>query len=77
MLTYILNFRLIYVLIKVNGKPAHPFLNNMLEDVNEANAGFLSLLMFAIIAMYLLFAAFKGNVKFGLRCLCVTFYPLE
>lgn len=67
----------LWVIIKVNGKPVHPFLNNMLDGLVVGHVEFLSTGVFAIISLYLLWAAMKGNIKFGLRFFCFTFYPLR
>ena len=66
----------LFQLVIVNGKPVHPFLNNMLDGMADSDAGFMATISFTLIALYLLWCAFKGNVKFGLRCFCFTFFPL-
>lgn len=57
----------LWVIIQVDDKPVHPFLNNMLDGFVEGYVEFLSTGMFTIIALYLLWATMKGNIKFGLR----------
>ena len=57
----------LWVIVEVNGKPVHPFLNNMLDGLVEGYVEFFSTGIFTIIALYLLWATIKGNIKFGLR----------
>jgi LMBR1 domain-containing protein 1 len=45
--------------------------------VEVANSAFLSTIFFAIFSLYLLWASMKGNIKFGLRFFCFTFYPIK
>jgi hypothetical protein len=79
---YIFNFdvcknSLLYFVIKINGQPVYPFLNNLLTALTEANVAFLSTAFFAIFCLYLLWATVKGNIKFGLRMLCFTIHPMK
>ena len=67
----------LWVIVEVNGKPVHPFLNNMLDGLVEGYVEFFSTGIFTIIALYLLWATMKGNIKFGLRFFWFTFYPLR
>lgn len=57
----------LWVLIKPKGNPVHPFLNNLLEGLRSGHVEFLSTVFFAFLALYLLWATIKGNIKFGLR----------
>ena len=68
---------LLWVLIEVNGKPVHPFFNNFLDGLVSGKVEFMSTGVFTCIALYLLWAAMKGNMKFGLRFFCFTFYPMR
>ena len=65
-----------YLLLIVNGRPVHPFLNNFLESLENSSASVLATILFAFIGYYLMIAAVKGNVRVGMRLLCFTFYPL-
>jgi LMBR1 domain-containing protein 1 len=65
-----------YILLKINGRPVHPFLNNMLEGLENSSVSVLATIMFAFIGYYLMFCSMKGNVRVGMRLLCFTFYPL-
>lgn len=67
----------VWVLVRPGGNPKHPFFNNMLEGMRKGHVQFLSTAVFAGIAVYLLLATIKGNIKFGLRFFCVTFYPIR
>jgi len=57
----------LWVLMVPGKDPIYPFLNNMLEGIREGHVDFLSTSVFALIAAYLLWAAIKGNIKFGFR----------
>jgi LMBR1 domain-containing protein 1 len=66
----------LYVLLKVDGKSVKPFLNTVLEDIENSNASFFATVLFAFIGYYFMICAIKGNVKLGLRFFCFTFYPM-
>ena len=66
----------LYLILNLNGKPIHAFLNNMLEDVENSKASVFSTVLFAFIGYYLMLCAVKGNIRVGMRFFCVTFYPL-
>lgn len=69
---------LLYFIIKINGQPVYPFLNNLLIFLTENNVSFLATAFFAMFCLYLLLAAIKGNVKFGLRILlCWSVHPMK
>ena len=61
----------------MNSRPVHPFLNNFLEDLENSKASVLATVLFAFIGYYLMLCAMKGNVRVGMRCLCISFYPLR
>ena len=63
-------------LLQVNGKAVGPFLNDLLESLENSSASFLATLMFTGIGFYLLFCTVKGNMKLGLRFFCISFYPM-
>ena len=65
-----------YSLLKIDGRPVHPFLNDMLEGLEQSKVSVLATIMFAFIGYYMMLAAIKGNVRVGMRLLCFTFYPL-
>ncbi len=65
-----------YLLLKVDGRPVHPFINNLLEGLENSKVSVLATILFAFIGYYMMFAAMKGNVRVGMRVLCFTFYPL-
>ena len=65
-----------YLLLKVDGRPVNPFLNNMLEYLEQSKVSVLATIIFALIGYYMMIAAIKGNVRVGMRVLCFTFYPL-
>jgi len=65
-----------YLLLKVDGRPVNPFLNNMLENLEQSKVSVLATILFALIGYYMMIAAIKGNVRVGMRVLCFTFYPL-
>lgn len=69
---------ILYFIAIPNGQPIHPFLNNLLIFLVENNVSFLATAFFAMFCLYLLLAAVKGNVKFGLRLLmCWTVHPMK
>jgi len=44
--------------------------------LHDDNWSFLAIIFFILIATYMFYAAFLGNVKFGLRFFSLSFYPL-
>eukprot|EP00347_Sterkiella_histriomuscorum_P021703 403333058 len=66
----------VYLILKINDRPVHPFINNLLEAIEISNASVFSTVLFAVIGYYFMFATMKGNVRIGMRCFCFTFYPL-
>lgn len=56
---------------------ASPFLNNMLFRVENSAVSFATIPTLILMGYYLLGAAWKGNVKMGMRFLVVTFYPIK
>jgi len=69
---------LLYFIIMPNGQPINGFLNNLLVFLVNNNVSFLATAFFTIFCLYLLLAAIKGNVKFGLRVLlCWAVHPMK
>lgn len=66
----------VYVILKIDDRPVHPFINNLLEDIEVSKASVIATVLFAFIGYYFMFAAIKGNVRIGMRCFCFSFYPL-
>ena len=66
----------LYLILNINGKPISPFLNDMLESLENSKASVFATVLFAFIGYYLMFATVKGNVRVGMRFFCVSFYPL-
>lgn len=64
------------MLINISGLPKHPFLNNLFVWLEEHHTGFIGVIFFGFFAYYMLWACIKGNITFGLRFFCVTFYPM-
>ncbi len=64
------------MLVKIDGVPASQFLNTVFIWLEERNTGFISVIAYGFFAYYMLWACMKGNIKFGLRCFCFTFYPM-
>ncbi len=54
----------------------NPFLNNLLEGLENSSVSVFATIVFAFIGYYMMVAAIKGNVRVGMRVLCFTFYPL-
>lgn len=67
----------LWVLVKPGGNPVHPFLNELLEEIRAGHVEFISTTIFAGLALYLLWATVKGNIKFGLRFFCFTLFPMR
>jgi len=71
-----MTFSIIFMLAKRHGQPSHPFLNNFLIWLEERNTGFIGVVVYAFFGYFLLWACIKGNLTFGLRFFCITFYPM-
>jgi LMBR1 domain-containing protein 1 len=65
-----------YLLLKIDSRPVHPFLNNLLEALENSKVSVFATILFSLIGYYMMIAAIKGNVRVGMRVLCFTFYPL-
>ena len=57
----------LYIIIKKDGKPLFGFLNIPLVILSDKGLSFLSIIIFVIMAFYLLITTVKGNFKLGLR----------
>lgn len=68
---------LLYQLVKPFGRPATPFLNNVLDWLISKQVEFVAAIIFILLTFYMLICAFKGNAKLGLRCFCMSLYPLN
>lgn len=44
--------------------------------IKDENTGFLGIIFFILLALYMFYATFVGNVKFGLRFFSLNFYPM-
>jgi LMBR1 domain-containing protein 1 len=65
------------MLIVVNGIATNAFFNNILTYLEEKNTGFVAIAIYGFLAYYMLWVCMKGNIKFGIRCLCCClFYPM-
>ena len=68
----------LYIIIKKNGQPLYPFLNVPLVVLTDNNCSFLAICLFTIFSFYLLICTVKGNVKFGIRLMCLgQIHPLK
>jgi len=65
------------LILQTNGKPFLPFINKFLELIEQSKASFFATVLFALIGYYLMFCAFKGNVKLGMRFFFISFYPMK
>jgi len=65
-----------YILVYVYGHPAHPFFNEMLDFFFRNYMEFVSVILYIGLSMYLLYCAFLGNYKLGLRFYLPSFYPI-
>eukprot|EP00826_Nyctotherus_ovalis_P047686 TRINITY_DN5521_c0_g1_i11.p1 TRINITY_DN5521_c0_g1~~TRINITY_DN5521_c0_g1_i11.p1 ORF type:complete len:281 (+),score=70.50 TRINITY_DN5521_c0_g1_i11:856-1698(+) len=78
-LLWIIHIVLYMVLCKnytLQGLPLHPFLNNVFLWLEEHRTNFLAVACLGFFAYYLLWACVQGNIKFGMRMFCFTFYPM-
>jgi LMBR1 domain-containing protein 1 len=66
----------LYAVLKVENKNVQPFLNGVLESLETSRASFFATLFIVLFCFYLMFAAVRGNVKFGLRFFFISFYPI-
>ena len=64
-----------YNIITKNGNPYNEFLNDLFVFLEFKIARFVSTILFALIALYILLTVLKGNFKFGLRIL--FFMPIH
>ena len=62
--------------VNVNGFPKTTFLNQLFIWLEERNTGFIAVIFYGFFAYYMLWACIKGNIKFGIRFFCFTFYPM-
>ena len=69
---------ILYIVIKKNGQPLYPFLNIPLVVLTDNNCSFLAICLFTVFSFYLVIATVKGNVKFGIRLMCLgQIHPLK
>ena len=59
--------RILHILASKAGIPKIAFLNTILLDLENHNAGAIATAIFAGLALYLLWATTKGAIKFGVR----------
>ncbi len=64
------------MLAVTNNKPVSAFLNNIFTWLEERNTGFIAIICYGFFAYYMLWCCIKGNIKFGIRFFCFTFYPM-
>ncbi len=69
---------LIHCVIYIDGFPAASFLNSILNGLQDkSSAGFVATAIFAFLAIYLIWAVTKGNLKFGIRIpFLFTLHPM-
>jgi len=68
----------LFVVIRLKGKPVYPFLNIILVWFQDKGLGFLSTSIFSLFCLYLLWATIKGSLKFGMRLMmCFDIHPLK
>jgi hypothetical protein len=65
-----------WILLTVQDVPVAPFLNNMLEGMEESNISFIATVFFTFFGFYMFICAVVGNIKLGMRFYVVTFYPM-
>lgn len=73
---WFITFTFMNVALQVNGRTINDFMDGYLVVIENSPASFIATLLLIFTGYYLTLAAFKGNVKVGLRFFVVTFYPL-
>mmetsp|Transcript_10640 Transcript_10640/g.20578 ORF Transcript_10640/g.20578 Transcript_10640/m.20578 type:complete len:512 (-) Transcript_10640:1610-3145(-) len=70
---------IIYIAVKDDtGTPASPFLNSVLIGLDHPASRWFGTAVYAGLAIYLMWACIKGNIKFGLRFFCCCrAHPME
>lgn len=53
------------------------FFNVVLEWLIGVSVEFIAAILFILLSFYMMLSAYKGNNKFGLRCFCMSFYPMS
>ena len=72
------NISLLFLVLQENGVPSHIFLNSILNGLEQNNAQFIAIAIFAFLSLYLLWATTKGAFKFGLRIpFCCAIHPMK
>ena len=62
--------------LKVDGREVEPFLNDLLERLEQSVVGFLATVILVFIGLFLVVSALNGNIKLGLRFFFISFYPV-
>jgi len=63
--------------LRFEGRQKSPYISTVLDNmVRDETWSFLSVIIFMMIAVYMFYATFLGNVKFGLRFFSLSFYPM-
>lgn len=69
-------FTFMNVALKVKDRIINPMMDGYLVTIEKSPVSFFSTLLIIFTGFYFVYAAFKGNVKLGLRFFVVSFYPL-
>lgn len=66
----------IAIALKVDDKVLNPLLNTWLERIEATSVSFFASIFLILCGGFMVYAALKGHVKFGLRFFFVSFYPI-
>lgn len=66
-----------YIIWKENGIPKNLVINTVLLWLDSGASRILAIIMFTFFALYIMWAAMKGNLKVGIRLIFFKFYTLK
>ena len=65
------------MIFRPNNIPIDLVINNLLLWLDNGAARILSIIAFTLFALYIMWAAMKGNLKVGIRIIILKFYTLK
>jgi LMBR1 domain-containing protein 1 len=78
MYQYLHKNSILFIIVRKNGFPYHPFLNKMFTELEAYNVNFIGVFFFGFFTLYLLWCVTKGNIKVGLRIpFLFTMHPMK
>ncbi len=67
----------LYLILRTDNIPTSTVINAMLNWLDSGSSRLLAIVVFAFFALYIMWAAMKGNLKVGIRLLFFKFYTLK